>query len=224
MDLHEAILTRRSIRAFRPDPVPAKVLEEILELARWTPSFANTQCWDFTVVGGPVLAELRRRLREAAVADPAGRPEIPWPDLPPKYHARRRELGLAVVKALGVPDEDQAAREAWRLAGIGFFDAPHVLVIAAAKCLGGWGMHDVGAVAQSIMLTAHAKGLGTCPQAAPIRHPWIICEQLGIPEDKEVVLAMPIGYPNPEAPVNRFERPRLPLAELLTWKGMDSKG
>jgi len=224
MDLQEAILSRRSIRAFRPDPVPPKMLEEILDLARWTPSFANTQGWDFTIVGGKVLAELRRRLREGAVADPPGKPEIPWPDLPEKYHARRREIGLSVFKALGVPDEDKAAREAWRLAGVGFFDAPHVIIICAARCLLGWGMYDVGAVAQSIMLAAHAKGLGTCPQAAPIRHPWIFREVLGIPPEKEVVLAMPIGYPSREAPVNRFERTRLPLDEMVTWKGMDPKG
>ena len=47
---------------------------------------------------------------------------------------------------------------------------------------------------------------------------------LGIPPDKDVVLAMPIGYSNREAPVNRFERTRLPLAEMPTWKGMDLKG
>ncbi len=168
-----------------------------------------------------MLAELRRRLREAAVADPPGKPEIPWPDLPPTYHARRREVGLAVFQALGASEADKEAREAWRLAGVGFFDAPHVLVISAAKCLMGWGMHDVGAVAQSIMLAAHAKGLGTCPQAAPIRHPRIFRELLGIPGDKEVVLAMPIGFPKRDAAVNRFERVRLPLAEMVTWKGAD---
>jgi nitroreductase len=220
MDAQEAILTRRSIRAFRPDPVPVAMLEDILDLARWTPSFANTQCWGFTVVGGEILVELRRRLREAAVADPPGKPEIPWPDLPPDYHARRREVGLAVFKALGVADEDKTAREAWRLAGVEFFGAPHLIVLAAAKCLMGWGMHDVGAVAQSIMLLAHAKGLGTCPQAAPIRHPEIFRDLLGIPLDKEIVLAMPIGFPDREAPVNRFERTRAPLPEMLAWKGM----
>jgi nitroreductase len=223
MDLEETILTRRSIRAFRPDPVPVAMLEDILDLARWAPSFANTQGWDFTVAGGETLGELRRRLREAAIADPPGKPEIPWPDLPPKYHARRREVGLAVFRALGVSDEDKAAREAWRLAGIEFFGAPHVIVICAAKCLMGWGMHDVGAVAQSIMLAAHAKGLGTCPQAAPIRHPAIFRDLLDIAPDKEVVLAMPIGFPDREAPVNQFQRTRAPLAEMVAWKGMCPK-
>ncbi|MFA5027986.1 MAG: nitroreductase [Candidatus Methylomirabilota bacterium] len=224
MDVHEAILTRRSIRAFRAEPVPAAMLQEIIKLARWTPSFANTQSWEFTVVGGEVLAELRRRLREAAIADPAGRPEIPWPELPEKYHARRREVGLAVFRALGVAGDDTKAREAWRLAGIGFFGAPHVIVCCAAKCLRGWGMYDAGAAAQSLMLAAHAKGLGTCPQAAPIRQPGIFRELLEIPADLEIVLAMPVGFPDREAPVNRFARTRVPLTELLHWKGMEPTG
>lgn len=219
MDITEAILTRRSIRAFRPDPVPAKMLEEVLDLARWTPSLANTQGWEFTVVGGETLAGLRRRLMDAAVADPSGAPEIPWPDLTEKYRARRREVGLAVFETLGVSGQDAAAREAWRLAGVGFFDAPHVIVISAAKCLMGWGMYDAGAVAQSIMLAAHAKGLGSCPQAAPIRYPQIFREVLEIPADQELVLAMPIGFPDRGAAVNRFARTRVPLQEQLRWRG-----
>ena len=218
MELNETILRRRSIRAFRPDTVPAAVIREILDLARWTPSFANTQPWEFIVVGGEVLEELRRWLRQAAAADPQGKPELPWPDLPEKYHARRKAVGLAVFEALNLPVHDKAAREQWRLQGIGFFNAPHLIVISMDDCFSAWGMYDVGAVAQSIMLAAQARGLGTCPQAAPIRHPWVFREVLGIPPGKQVVLAMPIGYPDPDAPVNRFQRTRIPLDELLTWK------
>jgi nitroreductase len=220
MELSEAILGRRSIRAFRPDTIPAAVIRDILDLARWTPSFANTQPWEFTVVGGGLLRELRRRLREAAAADPQGKPELPWPDLPEKYHARRKAVGLAVFKALNLPAEDKAGRDAWRLLGVGFFTAPHVIVIAMDACFSAWGMYDVGAVAQTIMLAAHARGLGTCPQAAPIRHPWIFREVLGMPPDKQVVLAMPIGSPEPDALVNRFQRTRVPLDEIVVWRGI----
>jgi nitroreductase len=219
MEAQEAVLGRRSIRAFRPDTIPAAVIREILDLARWAPSFANTQPWEFTVAGGGVLAELRRRLRAAAAADPQGKPELPWPDLPEKYHARRKAVGLAVFKALNLSLEDKTAREEWRLQGVGFFDAPHLIVISMDACFSAWGMYDVGAVAQTIMLAAHAKGLGTCPQAAPIRHPWIFREVLGMPPDKQVVLAMPIGYPEPDAPVNRFQRIRVSLDEILSWRG-----
>jgi nitroreductase len=63
MKLEDAVLGRRSIRAFRPDPVPPAVLQEIVECACWTPSAANTQPWEFTIVGGEPLQKLRSRLR-----------------------------------------------------------------------------------------------------------------------------------------------------------------
>ncbi|MBN1643809.1 MAG: nitroreductase family protein [Dehalococcoidales bacterium] len=50
MDIFEAIRTRRSIRSYKMDTVDDGVLEQVLEAARWSPSWANTQCWRFIVV------------------------------------------------------------------------------------------------------------------------------------------------------------------------------
>ena len=50
MDLMDAIRGRRSIRKYKPDPVPEEVLKTILEAVRWSPSWANTQCWEVVVV------------------------------------------------------------------------------------------------------------------------------------------------------------------------------
>jgi len=50
MELMEAIRNRRSIRRYKPDPVPENVLKEVLEAARLAPSWANRQCWRFIVV------------------------------------------------------------------------------------------------------------------------------------------------------------------------------
>ncbi len=50
MDLMEAILKRRSIRKYKSDPVPQEVLRALLEAVRWSPSWANTQCWEVIVV------------------------------------------------------------------------------------------------------------------------------------------------------------------------------
>ena len=58
MDIIQAIRTRRSIRSFRPDPVPKEILIEILETCLWAPSSSNTQTWEFAVLGGKVLDEL----------------------------------------------------------------------------------------------------------------------------------------------------------------------
>ena len=60
MDVIEAIETRKSVRAFKPDQVPKEVLAKILEVSVRAPSTDNTQPWEFTVVTGPVLDELKK--------------------------------------------------------------------------------------------------------------------------------------------------------------------
>jgi nitroreductase len=221
MQIEEAILGRRSIRAFRPDPVPPAVLRELIEQARWTPSAANTQPWQFTIVGGKTLQTLRTRLREAAKADPVGKPEMGWPpNLPERFKARRLEVGNAVTDALGIAADDKAGKDEWFLFGIGFFNAPQVIVLTMERCFTELGVLDLGAVALALMLLAHAKGLGTCPQAAPLRYPWVFHEVLAIPETKRVMLAIPLGYPVTDAAVNRFARTRVPADELTTWSGI----
>ncbi|MFQ6086291.1 MAG: nitroreductase family protein [Candidatus Bathyarchaeia archaeon] len=55
MDLFEAIRGRRSIRAFKPDPIPDDVLNRILEAACWAPSVGNLQPWEFVVAKDPVM-------------------------------------------------------------------------------------------------------------------------------------------------------------------------
>jgi nitroreductase len=57
VELMEVIRTRRSIRKYRPDPVPQEDIEYILEAARLAPSWANSQCWHFVVVTDPQVKE-----------------------------------------------------------------------------------------------------------------------------------------------------------------------
>jgi nitroreductase len=60
MELEEAIRTRRTFKAFRPDPVPRETLDELFELARWAPSHNLTNPWRFRVVGPEALAALKQ--------------------------------------------------------------------------------------------------------------------------------------------------------------------
>ena len=64
MELLEAIKTRKSIRAFKPDPIPREVLTELLDVARWSPSGSNTQPWEFFVLTGEVLDKLNHTMVE----------------------------------------------------------------------------------------------------------------------------------------------------------------
>ena len=64
MDVLEAIKGRRSIRAFRSDPVSEEIINKLIDVARWAPSAGNIQPWEFIIVRKP---ETKRRLAEAAL-------------------------------------------------------------------------------------------------------------------------------------------------------------
>ena len=67
MEVLEAIRTRRSIRTYKPDPVPEEVLEEILEAGRWAPSAGSSQPWEFIIFTDP---KVKRRLARAFMYGP----------------------------------------------------------------------------------------------------------------------------------------------------------
>lgn len=69
MDVETAIRTRRTHKAYRPEPVPRLIVEELLELARWAPNHHLTNPWRFRVVGPAALD----RLKEAAGAESASK-------------------------------------------------------------------------------------------------------------------------------------------------------
>ena len=73
MDLMEAIKGRRSIRKYKPDPVPEETLQKIMEAVRWAPSWPNTQCWEVIVVKDQkVKSELATTLIHIPKSNPAG--------------------------------------------------------------------------------------------------------------------------------------------------------
>jgi len=65
MDLMEAIRERRSVRKYKSDPVSEDVLQKVIEAVRWSPSWANTQCWELVVVkDAHIKSELAKTLSE----------------------------------------------------------------------------------------------------------------------------------------------------------------
>jgi len=70
MDLMEAIKGRRSIRMYRSNPVPEETLHMVMEAVRWTPSWANSQCWRVIVVKDPKVKS------DVAATLPKGNPAL----------------------------------------------------------------------------------------------------------------------------------------------------
>ena len=219
MELAAAIKGRRSIRKFKPQDVPKSVITEILEVARWSPSWGNTQPWDLSVLTGKTLAKfkemnLRQTLAGAAVASDVPMLEK-WPDA---MKARYGELGKVVLSAQGIKREDKEGRDKYYMNMGSFFDAPCVILACISRDnLVEYQMLDIGLIAQTICLAAHDKGLGTCLLAAAARFPAEIRKIAAIPDDKKIVVGIALGYPDPSFPLNNFERSRAKLDEFVHW-------
>src|SRR5437763_9675782 len=69
MELDEAIRTRRTHKAYRPEPVDRQTLEELFDLARWAPNHHLTNPWRFRVLGPRALERLKRAAGDLAAAD-----------------------------------------------------------------------------------------------------------------------------------------------------------
>lgn len=223
MDIIEAIESRRSVRAFKPDPVPRDVLQRILEVAVRAPSTDNTQPWEFTVVTGPVLDELKKALAEK-MGDPSEfTPDIPFPALTyrPPYLDRSKKQGKMVFQSMGIARDDWPRRMEWYRYMARFLDAPAGIIVYVERYLGAYAILDAGLFLENLMLAALSWGLGTCPQMAPVLHPEILRRDLSIPESKLIVCAVAIGYPDQDAAVNQFRSEREPLDAFARWYGFD---
>jgi len=218
LELSAAVTERRSIRRFKSDPVPDALICEILEKARWAPSWANTQPWEVTVITGEALERFRRENRQHCISNEPHAPEIPMPaQWPDHQNERRRHLGRQVLESLSIAREDKEARRNYNADVFALFGAPCLVLVCVDKDLPlEYAMLDVGLFMQTFCLLAHEKGLGTCMLAASVRYPRILHEQLKIPENRIMAIGTACGYPDTEAPVNRFPRERAPLEEWFT--------
>ena len=221
MDVIEAIKTRKSIRAYRPDPVPRQVLTELMEAGLRAPSWANSQPWEFAIVGGQVMEELKRRLVERTASGAKPEMDIGWPSFPDVNQNRMRENGRRLFEVLGIGREDREKRLEWSAGMARFFGAPNGIILYIDRALPAYSILDAGIMLQTIMLVAKGCGLGTCPEAAVVIYPDILREVLGIPESKLIVLGVAIGYPDMDAPVNNSQSQREPLETFVNWHGFD---
>jgi nitroreductase len=228
VDIIEAIKTRRSIRAFKPDPIPKKVLKELLDVCRWAPSGGNTQPWHCAVLGGKKLKQVTARLEEKARTSWDGenytdmKPDLPRRDSYPASLMPRQQSLRVITDAIRYPPgtKDLEAKQLEnRALSLRFFDAPNAIVLYADDS-SSTAIEAIGILAQTICLAALSYGLGTCIMGIPVLWPDIFRDVIGIPGDKPVVVTIAIGYPDLRAPINTFQRPREPMDSLVEWHGL----
>lgn len=217
-----AITSRRSIRAFLPDPVPRATLEAILAVASRAPSGTNTQPWRVRVLTGATLARVSRAVH-AAHEDPAERKAHveeyayyprEWTE---PYLGRRRKVGWDLYALLGLTRDDKAGMHAQHGRNYLFFDAPVGLVFTIDRVMEQGSWLDYGMFLQNIMVAARARGLDTCPQAAFTQYHRVLARELDFAESEMLVCGMSLGWADMSRVENSLVTEREPVAGFASF-------
>jgi len=218
MELREVVEQRKSVRAFRQEPVPRKVLDEILGKALRAPSWGNTQPWRVTVVGGNFLESMVEDFLKKAASNEPPCPDIEFPQTWPDSLSRRyKENGKILFKVLGIGRDDREKRDQLRLSMFRLFGAPQAIYLHQERTLTPYSIFDAGLLAQNITLIAAEMGIGTCFLAVSVLYPDVIRKYTGIPESDRILIGLAVGYPDEDAPINQFRSERVSIENVVRW-------
>ena len=232
-DFAALVRARRSVRDFRPEPIPADTLSAVLADANWSPSWSNTQPYRIAVASGAVRDQLQQALCQrfdAAMAAQSGGPlgklrlwlsgglpdgdfkvNFPYPaDLQPA----RRATGHGLYELLGIGRRDNVARTAQMRRNFEFFGAPTVIFVFVHSGLHEFSALDAGIFLQTLMLSAESHGLGTCAQGALATWAGPVRAAFAVPADYKLIAGVAIGYASAH-PINRFNPGRRESAATL---------
>ncbi len=216
----EAIRSRRSVRAFRPDPVPQDVIRDLLEVSLRAPSGTNTQPWRVHVLTGATKQRLSEEILKAYWDPEANAQHTEEYDYYPQewrdpYLSRRRKVGYDLYELLGIGKGDKERMRAQHARNYQFFDAPVGLIFTIERVMRQGSWLDYGMFLQNIMVAARGRGLDTCPQAAFTQYHRIIEEVLELPDEEMVVCGMSLGYEDREKVENQLVTEREPVEQCV---------
>jgi nitroreductase len=206
IDLLEGLATTRSIRRFRPDPIPDDLLRAVLRAATWAPSGSNSQTWRLVVVTDP---EKRRRIGELY-----------------------REGFFDFYPAERLASETDPSRQRMMTGAVYLAEhlgtEPPVLVLfcqnrptdpnsRAPSSVRPWTRgSSIYPAVQNLLLAARASGLGGCLTTVHLLHEQAVKAIVGIPDGVDTFALVPLGYPRDKfGPLQR--RPVEEVSYLDAW-------
>lgn len=222
MELKEALRARKSIRGYLPDPIPKKILADILSLALRAPSAINSQPWEIVVATGETLEKIKQGNIQMAESGIWPHPDIPMPRFTEVHRKRQLALGAQLYGLMGIERDDMEKNIEWGKKSLRFFDAPALIIILSDRALEVTNSaFDCGLLTQNIALLALEYGLGTCINQQGVFYPEVIRTYTDIPDSKRIIICIDIGYPDWIFPANKINSDREPLEKITTWHGFE---
>lgn len=219
MTVETAIHTRRSVRGFTSQRVPAEKLRQIFELAQRAPSNCNIQPWRVFVATGAVRDRIRQALLEQAKL---GTPPNPDYEYPAKFDEpfRRHQIDCAVAlfAEMGIGRDDKPGRTRAALRNFELFDAPHVAFLGMHRQFKEPVALDLGIYLQTLMLAMTAHGIACCPQGSLRNYPDIVRQEFNISPEVGILVGLSFGYEDPSVDANRTRMDRSPLEDNVVFK------
>jgi len=215
MDILKAMQQRKSTRAYLAKEVSRRDIEEILTCASLAPSAINLQPWEFIITYGEEKDRLVRQLIKA-------RSERlvkcgPGTDRPLPEKIIRRAAGAMAVMEPEISTLGLTFNQFIEEGSCSFYGAPAAIIVAIDKLFPMIRYLDVGLAVSYLLLAAQAKGLATCPIGLITAYKENIAQALNIPEEKESLLGISLGYADESSPANAFRTMRVDLQEIVTW-------
>jgi nitroreductase len=212
MKVSDAVLARRSIRAFTSEPINNKVIKDLLALAARSPSGGNLQPWKIYVINNQSMKKF------IEFQDNWDQPETPGYAIYPSgltepYRTSRYQLGEAMYELLGIPREDKDARLQQVLRNFEFFGAPAAIFCFIDKQMGPPQWSDLGMFLQTFMLLAQEAGIDTCAQEAWAMKNDSVSKFVGSDKNDILFCGLAMGYKDEDAVINQLSSERRPIEQ-----------
>lgn len=224
MEYDQLAVDRRSIRGYKPDPVPRDVIDDIINVARFAPSSMNTQPWHFHVITGDPLERIREgnteRMMSGAPPDREIRSHGRYEGI---HRERQKYVAGQLFDAMGIDWGDKVRRTDWAMRGFRQFDAPVSVVGTIDRDLedSTEAYFDLGQCVYGMVLAAWNRGLGTVINGQGIGQSSVVREHANIPENHLIVITVAMGYPADGFAANDVVSQRRPTDEIVTYVGFE---
>ena len=224
MDFEELVTARKSIRGYKPDPVPKDLIDKVINIAKKAPSSINTQPWYVHVVTGEPLQRIKDGNTHNMITGVKPKRDIPMKEAWEGVHRKRQiEIAVQLFEAMGIAWEDRAARMDWTMQGFRQFDAPVSLVLTYDGYLEPAAMShfDLGALSYAICLAAWSCGLGTVINGQGTMQSDVVRQHAGIPDSQNILFCIAMGYPDWDKEANSIKSNRAENPDFVSYIGFD---
>ncbi|MBS9337498.1 nitroreductase [Fructobacillus parabroussonetiae] len=217
MDFDKVLKSRHSVRQFSDKKIDEMTLFDLIESAQSSPSWVNAQEVGAVVAIGDRLEQMRIKHAELNADDKVkSQPIIPYRPIhewPEPAQSNMKEWFQSVTDALG----DQGSEKLGQT-GNQLYQAQAVVYLTLPKDSSNWSLVDLGIFAQTLMLAATNKGIGSIPAYQYVQYPEQLGEALELPIDRVPILGIGLGYFDDKEPLNQIRSKRMKKEDMLTIK------